>query len=108
MIIYTNIRWDSRTNSKPMENIIDRTLKLDGGLLASVLSMSPSWKTRITLVNYDSERIYGPHFDSYASVKFGTSWNPTFEAAMPRQESAGSPHVKDKYVSIEKGEILCA
>jgi hypothetical protein len=64
MITYANIRWDSRTNSKPMENIIDGTMKLDGDLLASALRMPPSWKTRITLVDYDSERIYGLHSDS--------------------------------------------
>ena len=75
MITYANIRWDSRTNSKPMANIIDRTLKLDGDLLASTLSMPPSWKPRITIVDYDSERIYGWHFDSYAHRHVTQVWN---------------------------------
>jgi hypothetical protein len=75
MITYANIRWDSRTNSKSKENIIDRTLKLDGDLFALAFSMPPSWKSRTTFVDYDSERIYGRHFDSYPDRHFTQTWN---------------------------------
>jgi hypothetical protein len=75
MITYANIRWDSRTNSKPMENIIDRTLKLDGDFFALAFSMPPSWKPRTIFVDYDSKRIYGRHFDSYANRHFTQTWN---------------------------------
>jgi hypothetical protein len=58
-----------------MEDIIERILKLDDDLFALAFNMPPSWKPRTTFVGYDSERIYGWHFDSYADRHSTQTWN---------------------------------
>jgi len=50
-------------------------MELDSKLQALALDMPPSWQYKTTILDYESERIYNHHFDSYPDRHVTQTWN---------------------------------
>lgn len=101
MVKYASIRSISENNREHAENIVSQCLELDNDLLALSLCMPAPWQPTTTSVDYDSERIYGRHRDSYADRHVTQTWNVLRlvrillnEAANAHNEDAGR-HLKE-------------